>query len=264
MTGDFMTGTAPASNVQRALDEGKKAFAGQDFAKAIEAFKSVLATDPNQPEAHAYMGFILVQAGHGDGALLAFDKALERVPNFPMALWGKGLVLFREKQDYAAARATLEKLLNMMPAGEQRDEVQKILGEIPTGNGPAAGRPAVASTAAGPSITGTITVDSKFKDQLSADAVLFIIARSAAGGAGPPLAVKKIDKPKFPLTYSLGPENVMMQGMPFSGTVNISVRLDKDGNPTTRGAGDITGDYKNNPAEVGAKSIDIVLDRINP
>ena len=102
----------------------------------------------------------------------------------------------------------------------------------------------------------------KLKDKFDPQAALFIIARSAAGAGGPPLAVKKIDKPTFPLNYSLGQENVMTQGTPFSGNVTITVRLDKDGNPTTRGAGDLTGEYKKNPAEVGAKNADIVIDQV--
>ncbi len=91
--------------------------------------------------------------------------------------------------------------------------------------------------------------------------MLFIIARPAAGG-GPPLAVKKIDRPTFPLSYSLGAENVMTQGMPFTGKVNITVRLDQDGNPGTRGPGDVNGDYKKNPVDVGSKNVDIVLDQL--
>ena len=79
------------------------------------------------------MGFILVQAGHGDGAVLAFDKALAAAPNFPMALWGKGMVLYREKKDFAGAREILEKLLNLMPPGEERNEIAKALMEIPGG-----------------------------------------------------------------------------------------------------------------------------------
>ena len=120
MTGDFLTGTTPANGEARAaLSEGKTAFAHQEFPKAIEAFKKVLAADPNNPEAHSYMGFILVEAGHADGALLAFDRALSQAPNFPMALWGKGLVLYREKKDFAGAREALEKVLNLVPPGEE-------------------------------------------------------------------------------------------------------------------------------------------------
>ena len=112
MTGDFLTGTNSSSvEVRAALTEGKQAFGNQDFPKAIEAFKKVLAADPNNPEAHSYMGFILVQAGHGDGALMAFDKALSQAPNFPMALWGKGMVLYQDKKDFAGAREILERLV---------------------------------------------------------------------------------------------------------------------------------------------------------
>lgn len=265
MTGDFMTGTTPQSgNARSALDEGKQAFEKQDYPKAIEAFKKALAADPNNPEAHAYMGFILVQAGHGDGAVLAFDKALAAAPNFPMALWGKGMVLFREKKDYSGARENLEKLLNLMPPGEERNEIVKVLAEIPASSQKPSPSKAATTNAAAPStsaqISGTITVDPKLKANIDPNAALFIIARPGGAG-GPPLAVRKIDKPTFPLTYSLSQENVMMQGTPFTGKINITVRLDKDGNAVTRGAGDMSGDYKKNPAEVGAKNVDIVIDQ---
>ena len=102
-----MTGTSGAATAAL-LQQGKQAFAQQDFAKAIEHFKQVLAQEPNQPEAHSYMGFILVQAGHGDGALMAFEKALAVQPNFPMALWGKGMVLYQNKKDYAGAAKDLQ------------------------------------------------------------------------------------------------------------------------------------------------------------
>jgi cytochrome c-type biogenesis protein CcmH len=266
MTGDFMTGTTPASaNLRAALDEGKRAYSSQDFPKAIEAFKKALAADPNNPEAHAYMGFILVQAGHGDGALMAFDKALAQAPNFPMALWGNGMLLFQEQKDYAGAREILEKLLNLMPPGEDRNEIAKVLMEIPASAGKPAQAAAPKTAKAAPSssaqISGSISIDPKLKANVDPNAVLFVIARPATAG-GPPLAVKKIDKPTFPLSYSLGQENVMMQGTPFAGKVFLSVRLDKDGDPITRGSGDLTGEHKKNPVEVGAKNVDIVIDQV--
>jgi cytochrome c-type biogenesis protein CcmH len=267
MTGDFMTGTTPVnSEAAAALAEGKQAFGRQEFPKAIEAFKKVLSADPSNPQAHSYMGLILMQAGHSDGAMMAFEKALSQAPNFPMALWGKGMVLYQDKKDFAHARETFEKLLNLVPPGEERNEIAKVLAEIPTTSGGApkttATTAAPATTASGESISGKITIDPKLKGKIDPQAALFIIARPAGGAAGPPLAVKKIDKPTFPLNYSLGQENVMMQGMPFTGKINITVRLDKDGNPTTRGAGDMTGEYKKNPAEVGAKNVDVVVDQL--
>jgi len=264
ITGDFMTGTTPPA-ARAALTEGKQAFSKQDFPKAIEAFKRVLAEDPNNPEAHTYMGYILVQAGHGDGALMAFDKALLQAPNFPMALWGKGMVLYQDKKDYAGARQVLEQLLSLIPAGEERNEVVKVLATIPTQGGATTPSTASEKGSAAPSssaqISGKISIDAKLKGGIDPNAALFIIARPATGGGGPPLAVKKIDRPTFPVDYTLSQDNVMMQGTPFTGKINLTVRLDKDGNPVTRSPGDMTGEYKKNPVEVGTKNVDVVIDQ---
>jgi cytochrome c-type biogenesis protein CcmH len=265
ITGDFMTGTTGGATAAL-LQEGKQAFAKQEFAKAIDAFKQALAQEPNQPEAHAYMGFILIQAGHGDGALMAFEKALAVAPNFPMALWGKGMVLYRDKQDYTGAREVLEKLLQLVPPGQEHSEIAKVLAEIPASGSPSLKAADIApkASASGKTIAGKITVAPKLKDEIDGRAALFIIVRQAGGSAGPPLAVKKIDKPTFPLHYSIGPENVMMQGTAFAGKLTITARLDKDGNAMTREAGNLLGDYKMNPVDAGSQNVDLVLDQLAP
>ena len=260
MTGDFLTGTTPGNAAPRsALEEGKRAFAKQDFPKAIEAFKRVLEADPNQPEAHSYMGMILVQAGHADGAMMAFDRALAQAPNYPMALWGKGMILYREKKDYDGARVVLQQLLQLIPPGEDKTEIEKIVASFPPPGSDAGQVSGAPSPDPRQIVSGKITIGPKVKD-MNSKATLFIIARPAGVGGGPPLAVKKIDQPVFPLSYVIGPENVMMQGTPFTGKINLSVRLDTDGNPTTRTPGDLMGNYQN-PVDVGAKNIDIVIDQ---
>jgi tetratricopeptide (TPR) repeat protein len=269
ITGDFLTGTGSpggsGNEVASFLQEGRTAFSKQEWPKAIEAFKKVLASDPNQPEAHAYMGAILLQAGHADGALMAFDKALSQNPNFPMALWGKGMALYQGKKDFAGARQAFEKLLQLLPPGQDRAEVEKIVAEIRlSGQKPqqvAEATPAQTRANSADQIRGKITIDPKLKDKANGQAALFIIARPEGAG-GPPVAVKKIERPAFPLTYSLGSENAMMQGVPLSGKLSISVKLDKDGNPMTHEPGDMTGDYKKNPVAVGAHNVDIVIDQI--
>jgi hypothetical protein len=40
--------------------------------------------------------------------------------------------------------------------------------------------------------------------------------------------------------------------------------LDKDGNAMTREPGNILGEYRKNPIEVGSLAVDIVLDQISP
>ena len=54
----------------------------------------------------------------------------------------------------------------------------------------------------------------------------------------------------------------MMPGVAFSGKIVVSARLDKDGNPTTRQAGDLAGEYKKNPVAVGTQKVDIVIDKL--
>ena len=284
ITGDFLTGTGPggigassgmagmemgassSKDLASLLAQGRAAFERQEYPKAIEAFKNVLAVNANHPEAHTYMGLILTQAGHADGALLAFDRALSVDPNFPLALWGKGMLLYRAKEDFTGAREILGSLLAMMPPGSERSEIEKTIAEIAEAGSKQKGGSQKAK-AGSPSahtqqIRGTISVDAKLRSKLDSQAVLFIIVKAANSIAGPPLAVKKIEHPVFPLPYSVGPENVMMPGLSLSGKVQVSARLDKDGNPMTKEAGNLTGEYKKNPTEIGSQKVDIVLDQV--
>jgi hypothetical protein len=90
-------------------------------------------------------------------------------------------------------------------------------------------------------------------------AVLFIIARR--GDAGPPLAVKRVAAPRFPLDFTLGPEDRMIQAMPFAGPLQISARLDADGNATTRAPGDLQGAAPE-AVEPGAAGVSVLIDEV--
>jgi cytochrome c-type biogenesis protein CcmH len=267
ITGDFLTGTKAGGAQEAALARGRAAIEKGDFPQAIEAFKQVLTADPGNPEALAYMGIMLSQAGHKDGALTAFDRALAADPNFPLALWGKGMLLYRTGDDPAEARRLLEKVSSMMPAGPEKTEVQNALAQI--SQSPAAAKSAAAKPEAAPQagtgsataqgqIDGVIDIDAKAKSNLDARAVLFIIAKPSRGG-GPPLAVKKISSPKFPFSYSLSAKDVMMPGAVFSGKLYVTARLDKDGDPLTQSPEDLAGEYSKNPVDVGSKKVDFVL-----
>lgn len=269
ITGDFLTGTGPGGiggssgkNISSLLAQGRAAFERKEWAQAIEAFKGALTLDSNHPEAHTYMGLILTQAGHTDSALLAFNRALLNDPNFPLALWGKGMLLYRAKEDFSGARQTLGRLLSIMPPGVEKNEIQKTITELSSRQKEGSKKAKVRAGPAQKQIQGIVSVDSKLEIKVDAKAVLFIIARSANSTRRPPLAVRRVEAPVFPLSYSLGPENVMVPGVPFSGKVVISARLDKDGNPMTREPGNLTGEYKKNPVEIGSKEVDILIDHI--
>ena len=147
-------------------------------------------------------------------------------------------------------------LSRIFPAGAEPEE------EGPPGLPPAPGRgapplAAQASAAEGPPVRGTVTVSDELAGRVPAGAVLFLIARR--GDSGPPLAVKRVAQPRFPLEFSLGPEDRMLQTLPFAGELRITARLDADGNAMSRQPGDLEGRA---PGAVspGATGVAVVLD----
>ena len=136
------------------------------------------------------------------------------------------------------------------------------------GAGQAAARGSASSPAAGPApgaergtlgppIRGTVMIAPALVERAPKGAVLFVIARR--NSSGPPTAVKRIPNPSFPLEFELGPEDRMIQAMPWSGPLQLTARLDSDGNATTRSPGDLQG-AASAPASPGDAQVTIVLD----
>lgn len=107
-------------------------------------------------------------------------------------------------------------------------------------------------------ISGQIRLADQVASQANAQSVLFIIARKKVG---PPLAVKRVVAPQFPLEYQLGPQDVMLPGAVFQGEVDLSVRLDRDGNAGPAQPGDLTGRYPKNVV-IGSNNVDILIDQV--
>jgi hypothetical protein len=126
------------------------------------------------------------------------------------------------------------------------------------GAGPGGG--AGAAQAGGGEVSGTITVAPELASKIPSGGTIFVYARMAGVDKGPPLAVARLTADRFPLEFRLGPENVMMQGMPFQGTVSLSARFDSDGNAMSRGPGDIAGSLPE-PVEVGTKDLKLELNQ---
>jgi cytochrome c-type biogenesis protein CcmH len=108
-------------------------------------------------------------------------------------------------------------------------------------------------------IRGTVTLASGLEGKLPPNAVLFLIARRE--GSGPPLAVKRIPQPHFPLDFEIGPRDRMIQTLPFVGPIQISARVDSDGNATTRTPGDLQGSLAEG-VQPGASGVELVIDQV--
>ncbi len=87
--------------------------------------------------------------------------------------------------------------------------------------------------------------------------VLFLIARTSP--VGPPLAVKRLPVGPFPMDFEIGPGDVMIPGIPFAGAINLTARIDADGDPLTpAAAGDLQGALAG-PVAPGSAGVQLVL-----
>lgn len=96
-------------------------------------------------------------------------------------------------------------------------------------------------------------------------AKLFIIARRKEKPFGPPLAVKAITDPVFPLSFEMSQKNVVNMAqsaapLRFEGELVLKVRLDQDGSPTSVTPGDLVT-ANDITVNVGEKDLKLLLDK---
>jgi tetratricopeptide (TPR) repeat protein len=100
------------------------------YSEAIAAYQAVLKRDPKNVDAMTHLGLIVALGGHADQALETLDRALALDPNFPPALLYRGQILLESKGDPQAAVASWEKFVAVVPPGEDRDRVAKMIQEV--------------------------------------------------------------------------------------------------------------------------------------
>jgi hypothetical protein len=126
--------------------------------------------------------------------------------------------------------------------------------------GRAAGAPPVAATeATAGAIEGTLELAPDLVGRVPQGAVLYLVARTAQGG--PPLAVVRVPSPRFPMRFSIGPDDRMNQSMPFAGELLITARVDTDGNAMTRSPGDLQG-ASETPNAPGDRGVTLLIDEV--
>ena len=129
------------------------------------------------------------------------------------------------------------------------------LGALPAqGLGAAAPTPPPAD--AGPSrVQGTVSL----AEGQSAPGTgrLFIYARRAATGGGPPIAAVRRSSSELPLSFSISDADMMLGGA-WPDQFWVQARIDADGNAATRGEGDLESTVIG-PLSVGAQDVALVL-----
>jgi hypothetical protein len=148
-------------------------------------------------------------------------------------------------------------LSRIFPAGAEGPALaDNAPSEMPPPPQAMASPPELAAPSGAP-IRGTLRVAPELAAAQPGGAVLFLIARGEA--PGPPVAVKRIEAPSFPLEFEIGPDDRMLKTLPFAGPLNLTARLDADGNATSRTPGDLQG-AASGTVSPGTSGVELVLD----
>ena len=102
---------------------------------------------------------------------------------------------------------------------------------------------AAPSAASSGTIQGQLAVTPELAQHIKPGDTIFLIARDAQTNAM--VAVTKLAAPaQFPLPFVLSSQNAMMGNAPFQGSVKLSARVDKDGDPMSKNPGDVIGEVE--------------------
>lgn len=115
-----------------------------------------------------------------------------------------------------------------------------------------------------PKVGGAVTLAKGLEKNLTPNGVLYIFAKKAGPDSGPndrtpPVAVIRVEHPKFPQAFVITPKNVVIAGTPFEGPVHVIARYSPTGDAMNK-AGAIEGiDPKFPSTELGNNNLAIEL-----
>jgi cytochrome c-type biogenesis protein CcmH len=243
--------------VQALLTAADAALERGDVSSALQQYRTVLEQAPANATVLTRLSILAQQSGQAAVGLRLIDRALQAQPGYLPAWQAKGMLHYAQEH-YQEAIAAWETYLRLVPDDDPHRQAiamlvaqakQRLQAAPPANPAPPKATPAT--------ISGTIRLAAAPSPPLPEGAALFVIARA---DTGPPLAVKRIVNPQFPIHYTLGAEDVMLPSRAFTGTVNLSARLQASGTVGPLQPGDLVGHYAGNPVAVGATGIDIVLE----
>ncbi|HEX7046503.1 MAG TPA: tetratricopeptide repeat protein [Gammaproteobacteria bacterium] len=249
-----------------------------DVIAMVEQLAERLERAPDDPEGWTMLGRAYVLMGRYAEAANAFNEAFTRTPGENadlLASYAEARALADPAALQSQAGALFERVLRLDPenarglwygglAAEMRGETELALQrwqELLARDLPANFRQVVESRVAGVDpdainalVSVTVSVDPSLRDVLPQNGLLFVFLRPAdAESSGPPLAARRVEFFKLPVTLPLTRSDILRGGELPDGPFTVSARLSADGDPVA-GPGDVEGSVVWNPdesAEVG-------------
>ncbi len=110
-------------------------------------------------------------------------------------------------------------------------------------------------------LAGTITIASRIQGKApKRNSVLFIIAKNAGGV---PIAVRRIVNPRFPVSFELSPDDLLVPGASPENPFLLQVQMNTHGNVGEPRPGDLEGNHRS-PVHAGEDGIHVVIDKLIP
>ncbi|MBN9424336.1 MAG: c-type cytochrome biogenesis protein CcmI [Candidatus Accumulibacter sp. 66-26] len=234
----------------------------------------VLGRFPEAAEAYSHAGALL----DADAALLAdyaevlsqtqggnlrgkpaelIARALQIAPDEPHALLLAGAEA-SDRQDFASAAKYWERLLAQLePGSEEAQTLEAAIAKAREIAG-AGGKTA----AAGPALSGEVSLSPKLAAQVQPDDVLFVFAR-AEDGNRMPLAATRATVGQLPLRFRFDDSMALTGGQKLSAfkTVSIEARVAKAGTAKTS-SGDLFGTVSG--VKPNSQNLRLVIDQVQP
>lgn len=106
-------------------------------------------------------------------------------------------------------------------------------------------------------LSGTVLVSHRFQKRLETPNMVMFVTAANVGGV--PVAVKKFVNPALPLDWKMGPEDMILPGREWAGTLTVRVTVNQHGKAGEVKPGDLLGEHRH-PVQSGDHSVDVVID----
>ncbi len=191
----------------------------------------------------------------------SIEKARSLNPDEVNSLGLLGIYAFSQ-EDYEEAIRYWERIVEVAPDHPQIGSIRQGIEQAYQRLGREA--PArEAEVASGPGVTVRVEIDESFRGDIPEDTTLFVLARSAEGQGGPPLAVARLTAGQLPADVRLDDRFNMSPDTKLSdaGEVRVQARLSRSGNARPQ-AGDWEGQLDEPVPVTGndAEPVTLVID----
>jgi tetratricopeptide (TPR) repeat protein len=123
----------PPEMLRGMLQAARQSLHAGRYPEAIAAYQAVLKRDPKNVDALTHLGFIVALGGHADNALETIDRALAIDPDYALARYYRGQVLYEAKRDTAGAIKEWERFVALVPSGPEHEQVQALIRDARAG-----------------------------------------------------------------------------------------------------------------------------------